>query len=78
MLDRLVGFELSPVLWRKVSRTFAGRVQSVASKISVEEKKIESFKSTSSYRISAIFESKNQENVLRFHIDLKEKLLKSF
>ena len=57
VLDRLVGFELSPVLWRKVKRGLsAGRVQSVAVRLIVErEKEIESFNSVSSYRVSAIF-----------------------
>ena len=59
VLDRLVGFELSPVLWRKVKQGLsAGRVQSVAVRLIVErEKEIESFTSVSSYRVSAIFEN---------------------
>ena len=62
VLDRLVGFELSPVLWRKVKQGLsAGRVQSVAVRLIVErEKEIESFRSISSYKISTIFENKNQ------------------
>ena len=62
VLDRLVGFELSPVLWRKVKQGLsAGRVQSVAVRLIVErEKEIESFTSISSYKIFAIFENKNQ------------------
>ena len=57
VLDRLVGFELSPVLWRKVKQGLsAGRVQSVAVRLIVErEREIENFKSISSYRVSAIF-----------------------
>ena len=57
VLDRLVGFELSPVLWRKVKQGLsAGRVQSVAVRLIVErEKEIESFTSVSSYRVSANF-----------------------
>ena len=57
VLDRLVGFELSPVLWRKVKQGLsAGRVQSVAVRLIVErEKEIENFKSVSSYKVSAIF-----------------------
>lgn len=57
VLDRLVGFELSPVLWKKVKPSLsAGRVQSVAVRIIVErEREIENFESTGSYRVSAIF-----------------------
>ena len=57
VLDRLVGFELSPVLWRKVRPSLsAGRVQSVAVKLIVErEHEIEKFNSTSAYRVDGIF-----------------------
>jgi DNA topoisomerase-1 len=57
ILDRLVGFEISPVLWKKVQPALsAGRVQSVAVRLIVErEREIISFKSESSYRVSAIF-----------------------
>lgn len=57
VLDRLVGFELSPVLWRKVKpQLSAGRVQSVAVKLIVErEHEIEKFNSTSSYKVDGIF-----------------------
>ena len=57
VLDRLVGYELSPVLWRKVkSGLSAGRVQSVAVRLIVErEREIENFKATASYRIDAEF-----------------------
>uniref|UniRef100_UPI004038F121 type I DNA topoisomerase n=1 Tax=Segatella hominis TaxID=2518605 RepID=UPI004038F121 len=55
--DRLVGFKLSPVLWRKVKPALsAGRVQSVAVRLIVErEREIQKFKSESYYRVSAIF-----------------------
>lgn len=58
VLDRLVGFEISPVLWRKVKpQLSAGRVQSVAVRLIVErEREIIGFTSTSSYRVSALFE----------------------
>ncbi len=58
VLDRLVGFELSPVLWKKVRPSLsAGRVQSVTVRLVVErEREIDSFKITSSYKVVAIFE----------------------
>jgi DNA topoisomerase I len=58
ILDRLVGFELSPILWKKVKAGLsAGRVQSVAVRLIVErEREIEKFKTKSSYRITALFD----------------------
>ncbi|MBN2632738.1 MAG: type I DNA topoisomerase, partial [Bacteroidales bacterium] len=57
VLDRLVGFEISPVLWKKVQPALsAGRVQSVAVRLIVErEREIISFKPESSHRITALF-----------------------
>lgn len=57
VLDRIVGFELSPILWKKVTTGLsAGRVQSVAVRLIVEkEREIESFRASSSYRILADF-----------------------
>lgn len=57
ILDRIVGFELSPVLWKKVKPALsAGRVQSVAVRLIVErEREIQGFKSEASYRVIAIF-----------------------
>ena len=57
VLDRLVGFKLSPVLWRKVKPALsAGRVQSVAVRLIVErEREIQSFKSENYYSVSAVF-----------------------
>ena len=57
VLDRLVGFELSPVLWRKVKPALsAGRVQSVAVRLIVErEREIQAFKSEPYYRVTALF-----------------------
>ena len=57
LLDRLVGFELSPVLWKKVKPSLsAGRVQSVAVRLIVErEREIINFRSVSYYRITARF-----------------------
>ena len=66
ILDRLVGFEISPVLWKKVQPSLsAGRVQSVAVRLIVErEREIISFESESAYRVTAIFliDSANGEN----------------
>jgi DNA topoisomerase-1 len=60
ILDRLVGFELSPVLWKKVKAGLsAGRVQSVAVRLIVErETEIKNFKPESFYRVVAVFENK--------------------
>ena len=57
VLDRLVGFELSPVLWRKIQpKLSAGRVQSVALRLVVDrEKEIMDFKSEPFYRVEAVF-----------------------
>lgn len=57
VLDRLVGFRLSPVLWRKVKPALsAGRVQSVAVRLIVErEREIQKFKSEPYYRVNAVF-----------------------
>jgi DNA topoisomerase-1 len=61
ILDRLVGFKLSPILWRKISRgsqnLSAGRVQSVAVRIIVDrEREINTFKTSSSYKVAALFQ----------------------
>lgn len=57
VLDRIVGFELSPILWKKVTTGLsAGRVQSVAVRLIVEkENEIESFRASSAYRVFADF-----------------------
>ena len=57
VLDRIVGFKLSPVLWRKVKPSLsAGRVQSVAVRLIVErEREIQAFKSEPHYKVSAVF-----------------------
>ena len=63
VLDRLVGFKLSPVLWRKVKPALsAGRVQSVAVRLIVErERELQAFKSEPYYSISAIFALTNAD-----------------
>ena len=59
VLDRLVGFEMSPVLWKKVKPSLsAGRVQSVAVKLIVErEREINAFKEQQYYRVCGTFET---------------------
>ena len=61
VMDRLVGFELSPILWRKIQpKLSAGRVQSVALRLIVDrEKEIMQFKSEPYYRIDAVFSPKD-------------------
>ncbi|HMX78325.1 MAG TPA: type I DNA topoisomerase, partial [Chitinophagaceae bacterium] len=63
VLDRIVGFELSPVLWRKISmrnNLSAGRVQSVAVKLIAErEREINAFTPVSSFKIEGIFTAKD-------------------
>lgn len=58
VLDRLVGFELSPILWKKIKTGLsAGRVQSVAVRLVVErEREIDKFEAKSSYKVAAIFD----------------------
>ena len=77
VLDRIVGFEVSPVLWKKVKPSLsAGRVQSVAVRLLVErEREIINFKSKSSFRVTAVFlvPDKNGHTV-----ELKAELKKRF
>jgi len=70
ILDRLVGFEISPVLWKKVQPSLsAGRVQSVAVRLIVErEREIISFETESAFRVTAIFRidsAKGENSTLR-------------
>src|SRR5690606_8665483 len=73
VLDRLVGYELSPILWKKVRTGLsAGRVQSVSVRLIVErERAIENFNTESSYNITAEFVANNGKA-------FKAKLPKSF
>lgn len=79
ILDRLVGFELSPLLWRKMSvqgALSAGRVQSVAVRLIVErEREIQQFTSVSSFKINALFEVKDAKGKVS---KLKAELPKKF
>ncbi len=72
ILDRLVGFELSPVLWKKIKKGLsAGRVQSVAVRLIVErEREIEGFSSSSSFKVTALFELEGGKT---FSAELPEK-----
>lgn len=65
VLDRLVGYELSPVLWKKVRKGLsAGRVQSVAVKLIVDrEREIQNFNYESHYKVSGSFKTDNNELV---------------
>lgn len=66
VLDRIVGFKLSPVLWKRVKPALsAGRVQSVAVRLIVErEHEIRKFKSESSYKVSALFSVESNQGKL--------------
>jgi DNA topoisomerase-1 len=72
ILDRLVGYELSPVLWKKVRTGLsAGRVQSVAVRLIVErEREIRAFNAASSFKVTANFVADGQE----FSAELQTKL----
>jgi DNA topoisomerase-1 len=75
ILDRLVGFELSPVLWKKIKPALsAGRVQSVAVRLLVErEREILKFRSSSFYKVTGLFKVIDEK---RGHIQLKAELNK--
>lgn len=67
VLDRLVGFELSPVLWKKIKPSLsAGRVQSVAVRLIVDrEREINKFAPTAAFKISAQFSNGNPKEIVR-------------
>ncbi len=77
VLDRIVGFEVSPVLWKKVKPSLsAGRVQSVAVRLIVErEREIINFKSESSFRVNGYFIVKDKEGKA---VELKAELSSRF
>jgi DNA topoisomerase-1 len=80
ILDRLVGFELSPILWRKVKPSLsAGRVQSVAVRLLVErEREIQDFEPSSYYRVSALFTVIDKSGKAAKKIELKAELPSKF
>ncbi|MDR0971368.1 MAG: type I DNA topoisomerase [Bacteroidales bacterium] len=66
ILDRIVGYEISPILWKKVKpKLSAGRVQSVAVRLIVDrEKEIEAFKTTSVFKVTALFKAQMKNTSL--------------
>lgn len=75
VLDRIVGFKLSPVLWKKVKPALsAGRVQSVAVRLIVErEREIQQFKSEESYRVVALFTPANSKDGTEIKAELNQR-----
>ena len=73
VLDRLVGFELSPILWKKIQpKLSAGRVQSVALRLIVDrEREIEAFTSTPYFRVEGIFLPEGSKKPVRATLDRK-------
>ncbi len=78
VLDRIVGFELSPLLWKKVSLSrslSAGRVQSVAVRVLAErEEEINNFESVSSYKIAALLDIDKEGKTSTLKAELASKL----
>ncbi|MEN9919983.1 MAG: type topoisomerase [Bacteroidota bacterium] len=76
VLDRIVGFELSPVLWKKVKPALsAGRVQSVAVRLVVErEKEIHEFKTEAAYRVQATFIKEEKGTQYEIKAELNKRL----
>ncbi len=75
ILDRLVGFEISPVLWRKVQPALsAGRVQSVAVRLIVErEREIIAFNPESSFKVTAVFKVETEASASVIRADASKK-----
>jgi DNA topoisomerase I len=76
VLDRMVGFEISPVLWKKVKPALsAGRVQSVAVRLIVErEREITNFKTETWYRVTGVFQALDEvENPVQIKAELNKK-----
>ena len=75
VLDRIVGFELSPVLWRKVGKGLsAGRVQSVAVRLIVDrEREIQNFVPTSFFKVSGIFHPEAEGNNVRLNATMEDR-----
>ena len=73
ILDRLVGFEISPILWKKVKPSLsAGRVQSVAVRLIVErEREIHAFKSSSSFKVIGNFLTDTKKGKLQAELETK-------
>ncbi len=73
VLDRLVGFELSPILWKKVRpKLSAGRVQSVAVRLIVDrEREIQSFEAKSQYRVEGYFKTEGGKKSIKAELDVK-------
>ncbi len=75
ILDRLVGFEISPILWKKVKPSLsAGRVQSVAVRLIVErEREVLAFNATSAFRVNALFEPTDKGEKFLLKAELNER-----
>lgn len=77
VLDRLIGYELSPLLWKKIRKDLsAGRVQSVAVRLVAErEREIQQFQSRSFYKVAALFPVRNAKDKL---VDVKAQLNREY
>lgn len=71
VLDRIVGYEISPILWKKIKPALsAGRVQSVAVRLIVErEEEIKDFKTTASFKVSALFFTPEGKSILKANLN---------